>query len=153
MLDILLKDAAGQPVKGAELAVVVVDEAVLALTGYQTPDPLGVFYSVRSPDTTDYHLRSNLALANPNLPASGAAQAAIPGALDRSRALALAPQAADAAPAAPLVMGAMRAGDRRGCSASTLYCPAHRLQRPGSLHAYAAHRRPRQGPGRSETAR
>ena len=39
-LDLVLKDASGQPVPGAELAVVVVDEAILALTNYQLADPL-----------------------------------------------------------------------------------------------------------------
>ncbi len=34
-LDITVKDANGEPVSGAELAVVVVDEAILALTNYQ----------------------------------------------------------------------------------------------------------------------
>ena len=33
--------------KGAELAVVVVDEAVLALTNYQLADPLSAFYQQR----------------------------------------------------------------------------------------------------------
>ena len=39
-LDLLVKDAGGQPVADAELAVVVVDEAMLALTNYQLADPL-----------------------------------------------------------------------------------------------------------------
>ena len=42
-----MKDAAGQPVPDAELAVVVVDEAILALTNYQLADPLSVFYADR----------------------------------------------------------------------------------------------------------
>ena len=40
-------DAQGAPVEGAELAIVVVDEAVLALTGYQLADPLATFYAAR----------------------------------------------------------------------------------------------------------
>jgi alpha-2-macroglobulin len=39
-------DGAGKPVK-AELAVMVVDEGVLSLLGYQTPDPLAFFWSSR----------------------------------------------------------------------------------------------------------
>src|SRR5690606_41522 len=35
----------GTPVEGAEVAVVIVDEAVLALTGYELIDPLDVFYA------------------------------------------------------------------------------------------------------------
>ena len=41
VLDVALRDAAGRPVAGGEVAVVVVDEAVLALTGYRLPDPAG----------------------------------------------------------------------------------------------------------------
>ena len=39
MIDVSVKDAKGAPVAGAEFAVVVVDEAILALTGYQLIDP------------------------------------------------------------------------------------------------------------------
>jgi alpha-2-macroglobulin len=44
-LDVTVKDASGAPVEGAEFAVVVVDEAVLALSGYQTPDPIADIYA------------------------------------------------------------------------------------------------------------
>ena len=44
-IDVSVNDAAGQPVEGAEFAVVVVDEAVLALSGYTLADPLSVFYA------------------------------------------------------------------------------------------------------------
>lgn len=40
-----VRDAAGSPVADAELAVVVVDESVLALSGYTLPDPLAAFYA------------------------------------------------------------------------------------------------------------
>ncbi|HEY6878902.1 MAG TPA: alpha-2-macroglobulin family protein, partial [Polyangiales bacterium] len=39
-----VKDAAGQPVQ-AELTVFAVDEGVLALTGYRTPDPFAAIYA------------------------------------------------------------------------------------------------------------
>ncbi len=65
-LDITLRDAAGRPVQGGELAVVMVDEAVLALTGYRLPDPLAVFYSQRPAGVSDYHLRASVLLADPN---------------------------------------------------------------------------------------
>lgn len=60
-----VKDAAGRPVEGAELAVVVVDEAVLALTGYKVPDPLDVFYAKREPGVADHHLRAHVLLGRP----------------------------------------------------------------------------------------
>ena len=44
-IDVTVKDAKGAPVEGAEFAVVVVDEAVLALSGYTLTDPLSVFYA------------------------------------------------------------------------------------------------------------
>lgn len=40
-------DADGAPVPDAEVTVFAVDEAVLSLTGYATPDPMKVFYAKR----------------------------------------------------------------------------------------------------------
>ena len=60
-----VRDAAGRPVAGGELAVVVVDESVLALTGYKVEDPLAVFYAQRGADVADYHLRKDVLLADP----------------------------------------------------------------------------------------
>lgn len=54
-LDVTVLDAGGAPVADAELAVVVVDEAVLALTGYELLDPLSVFYQpVQSESWAEY---------------------------------------------------------------------------------------------------
>jgi hypothetical protein len=64
-VDVEVRDAAGKPVAGGELAVVVVDEAILGLTGYRIGDPLAIFYAERGPDANDYHLRENVLLANP----------------------------------------------------------------------------------------
>ncbi|HEU4390272.1 MAG TPA: alpha-2-macroglobulin family protein, partial [Blastocatellia bacterium] len=64
MVDVAVNDAAGKGVAGSEVAVVVVDEAVLALTGYKLIDPLGAFYASRGDDTSDYHLRQNVVLAS-----------------------------------------------------------------------------------------
>ncbi len=58
-------DARGRPVGDAEIAVVVVDEAVLALTGYQYPDPLAAFHPQRGPGARDHHLRAAVTLAQP----------------------------------------------------------------------------------------
>jgi uncharacterized protein YfaS (alpha-2-macroglobulin family) len=54
-------------VADAELAIVVVDEAVLALTGYQLADPLATFYAARGADTSSFYGRSSMILANPDL--------------------------------------------------------------------------------------
>jgi hypothetical protein len=56
-LDVEVRDAAGRPVSGAEVAVVVVDEAVLALSGYTFADPLSIFYPARAPGVSDVRLR------------------------------------------------------------------------------------------------
>ena len=60
-----VKDASGRAVQGSELAVVVVDEAVLALSGYKLEDPLSVFYAERSADVSDHHLRESVVLRDP----------------------------------------------------------------------------------------
>ena len=65
-VDVLVTDAAGRPVPGAEVAVVVVDEAVLALTGYSLADPVAAFYRNRPPGVSDHHLRAWVILADPD---------------------------------------------------------------------------------------
>ncbi|HYE16761.1 MAG TPA: alpha-2-macroglobulin family protein, partial [Pyrinomonadaceae bacterium] len=62
-----VRDASGSAVRGSELAVVVVDESVLALTGYKLEDPVSVFYARREPGVSDHHLRSELVLVNPEM--------------------------------------------------------------------------------------
>jgi alpha-2-macroglobulin len=80
-VDVVVQDAAGRPVAGAEVALVVADEAVLALSGYEVPDPLAVFYTPAAADVRDHHLRSYVQLADPGdvleadaRPANGAPQ-------------------------------------------------------------------------------
>ncbi len=64
-LHIALTDAAGNPVPDAELAVVVVDEAILALTNYQMTDPLTVFYQERPSEVESRYARSSIVLVDP----------------------------------------------------------------------------------------
>lgn len=64
-LKVEVKDAAGKPVSGAEVAVVVVDESVLALSGYLMADPMSLFYVARPTDTQDFHLRGDVLLVDP----------------------------------------------------------------------------------------
>lgn len=65
VLDAELHDAGGKPVAGGELAVVVVDEAVLSLTGYRLPDPMAIFYSERDAGARDAYFRESVLLSNP----------------------------------------------------------------------------------------
>ncbi|HEV2862268.1 MAG TPA: alpha-2-macroglobulin family protein [Pyrinomonadaceae bacterium] len=67
VVSVEVKDAQGRPVQGTDTAVVVVDESVLALTDYKLKDPLSVFYVPREADTSDYHLREIVELADPSL--------------------------------------------------------------------------------------
>ena len=66
-IDLTATDATGQPVENAELAVVIVDEAVLALTGYQIANPLAVFYAERGSGMESVYSRSNIVLADPEM--------------------------------------------------------------------------------------
>ncbi|MBK9033467.1 MAG: Ig-like domain-containing protein [Myxococcales bacterium] len=56
-LEVTVADAAGRPVRGAEVAVLAVDEATLALTDARFEDPLDTFYRRRDADVTDHRLR------------------------------------------------------------------------------------------------
>ncbi|MGE5224888.1 MAG: alpha-2-macroglobulin family protein [Omnitrophica WOR_2 bacterium] len=71
-LNLVLNDAGGQPVADAELSVVVVDEAILALSNYQMADPLQVFYSDRPSYLSAIYGRSSIVLANPQAITAGA---------------------------------------------------------------------------------
>jgi uncharacterized protein YfaS (alpha-2-macroglobulin family) len=66
-LEVTVKDATGAPVADAEAVVIVVDEAVLALAGYQFPDPVSTFYANRGTDTRDHYLRQYVKLTKPDL--------------------------------------------------------------------------------------
>jgi alpha-2-macroglobulin len=118
---VTVTDAAGKPVQGGEVAVIVVDESVLALTNYQTPDPLSIFYSERSPDVSDYHLRGSVILANPDVlqPGTIATQTMSDAASARGAVPAAAP-AATAAPAAAEAPSMNRALGGRGGGAAPL---------------------------------
>ena len=61
-IDVTVRDAAGAPVADAELAVLVVDEAVLSLAGYHPPDPIADFYPQRAAGVSDHDSRASLAL-------------------------------------------------------------------------------------------
>jgi uncharacterized protein YfaS (alpha-2-macroglobulin family) len=62
-LDVRVLGPDGRPAAGAEVAVWMVDEAVLSLGGYQLPDPLAAFYPQRYPDVRDLGTRPFVLLA------------------------------------------------------------------------------------------
>jgi hypothetical protein len=66
-VDVTVTNSSGNPVAGAELAVVVVDEAVLALTAYELPDPLDIFYRPIDSRVSSRYQRRSIELTNPEL--------------------------------------------------------------------------------------
>jgi alpha-2-macroglobulin len=61
---VAVTDKNGEPVANTEIAVVVVDESVLALSRYDIANPLGVFYTARGMGVRDFHLRKDILLGN-----------------------------------------------------------------------------------------
>ncbi len=70
-VDLVLQDASGKPVADAEVAVIAVDEAILALSNYTLADPLSIFYSHRYSNLTSQYGRASLILADPQSLAEG----------------------------------------------------------------------------------
>lgn len=62
----------GKPAAGAEVTLFVVDEAVLALAAYQTPDPIATFYTNRAAYTRKLRSRQYVYLADPEDAAASA---------------------------------------------------------------------------------
>jgi uncharacterized protein YfaS (alpha-2-macroglobulin family) len=58
-----VRDATGRPAQNGEIALVVVDESVLALSGYRLADPLNTFYFDRGDQVRNHHLRERVQLA------------------------------------------------------------------------------------------
>ncbi len=112
-INVTLKDSAGQPVKDAEVAVVVVDESILSLTGYNLADPMAIFYSEREPGFATTYTRSSIILADPLALAQSQAQ-------NMAREMAkgeMDSMSAGALPAAPMAMApapTMAAAEGRG---------------------------------------
>lgn len=65
-VDIQVKDHNGEPVANSEVAVVIVDESVLALSRYTIADPMSIFYTARGSGVSDHHLRKDVMLGNPD---------------------------------------------------------------------------------------
>ena len=65
-VNVIVKDATGRPVTDGRIALIVVDESVLALAGYDLPDPLELFYSDRPANVRDFETRFRVALMRPD---------------------------------------------------------------------------------------
>ncbi len=73
-IDLQLRDALGAPLHDAEVALVVVDEAVLALSGYRLGDPLTTFYPDRGAGVSRVRSRASVLLSDPAAAAEEARQ-------------------------------------------------------------------------------
>jgi len=105
-LNLTLKDANGQPVSDAELAVVVVDEAILALTSYKLADPINVFYSTRDSNFSGVYSRANILLLDPQaLAQQAASRSVLNDAAGQSLALPAAAPAATQTPGMEMAKG------------------------------------------------
>jgi alpha-2-macroglobulin len=107
-LAIVVQDANGRAVPDAEVAVVVVDEAILALSNYQLTNPLDLFYTPRYPELNSSYGRRNVILANPDLltemPGAitvGVERVTMETAVEEAEMMAMAPAPAMEAPRAP----------------------------------------------------
>ncbi|HET7505809.1 MAG TPA: Ig-like domain-containing protein, partial [Kofleriaceae bacterium] len=65
-LELAVADAQGRPVADAEAAVIVVDEAILALTGDPFVSPIDAFYGARGSGARDVYSQAYLRLARPD---------------------------------------------------------------------------------------
>ncbi|MBX3268426.1 MAG: hypothetical protein KF831_17140, partial [Acidobacteria bacterium] len=65
-VSVAVKDHRGEPVANSEVAVVIVDESVLALSRYTISDPANVFYTPRGSGVQDHHSRKDVLLGNPD---------------------------------------------------------------------------------------
>ncbi len=66
-VDVRVTDADGQPVSDAEVAIVVVDEAILALTGRSSPNAIAAMYPPRSAGVRIIRTRDRLQLGSAKL--------------------------------------------------------------------------------------
>ncbi len=74
VVNVELKDRTGNPVPDAEVAVIVVDEAILALTNYNLADPVSLFYSDRPSGYSSLYSRASIILEDPLALAQSASQ-------------------------------------------------------------------------------
>ncbi len=66
VVDVDVRDASGKGVGGSELALVVVDEAILSLTNYQLVNPIDVFYAQRDDGVSERRMRDAVVLGRPD---------------------------------------------------------------------------------------
>ncbi|MBN2716284.1 MAG: Ig-like domain-containing protein [Deltaproteobacteria bacterium] len=69
-IELTVTDVEGKPVKSAEVALWMVDEAILALSDFKLGDPVDTFYRPSAPGVTDSHSRSLVRVPTEKIDAS-----------------------------------------------------------------------------------
>ena len=59
-MNVAVKTAGGNPVVDGQIAIAIVDEAVLALSNYNWPDQLSVFYPSQDQEISNRHSRADI---------------------------------------------------------------------------------------------
>ena len=108
-LEVTMKDRDGNPIKNADAVVAVVDESVLALSGYQFEDPLIAMYPERTPGVNGYHLTPYVLMPTKKEKTNDESDLVPP-----PPAAPMQLEAADAAAPAPASVGAYAEGGRGG---------------------------------------
>jgi len=110
-INVVVTGADGKPVPDAELAVVVVDEAILALSNYQMADLISIFYTDRGMDWDSTYGRASITLVDPQALAQANAQSTSAREMDKAAGAVPAPtMMAMAAPAAEMARDASAVG-------------------------------------------
>ncbi len=65
-INVDVKDFSGNAVVNSEVAIVAVDEGVLALTNYKITNPIETFYTEINANVANYHSRENILLSHPD---------------------------------------------------------------------------------------
>ncbi|NIR44357.1 MAG: hypothetical protein GWN99_00345 [Gemmatimonadetes bacterium] len=78
VIDLRLLDAAGTAIENADVAVAVIDEAVLALLPRELQNPVETFYPARGDGVTDYQMRG-FVLLGPRVDTTATGSAALRG--------------------------------------------------------------------------
>ncbi|WP_394832405.1 hypothetical protein LVJ94_38430 [Pendulispora rubella] len=74
VVELDVRDASDRPVANTQLAVMVVDEAILALSNYKTPDPIPTFYGWRAGSVEAATLLEYVRIAKVTSPEANVAQ-------------------------------------------------------------------------------
>ncbi|AWV89353.1 Ig-like domain-containing alpha-2-macroglobulin family protein [Bradymonas sediminis] len=87
-INVKVTDAAGKAVANSQVAIVAVDEAILALSGYTLADPIESFYPDQPANVTDFYLQQYLLLATADEAQEAAANAEGFGGAEMKRSMA-----------------------------------------------------------------